>query len=157
MLHFFLRKCLTKCIMVCILYIGVNIKRGDQVKIVVSNRSGIPIYEQIKSQIVEAICNGDLVEDDMLPSIRQLAKDLKISVITTTRAYADLAEEGFVVNVQGKGCYVLPQNKEMARENALKKIESSLTEAITSAKIGKISREEFNEVLSILSKEENYE
>jgi Predicted transcriptional regulators len=143
--------------MVCILYIGVNIKRGDQVKIVVSNRSGIPIYEQIKSQIVEAICNGDLVEDDMLPSIRQLAKDLKISVITTTRAYADLAEEGFVVNVQGKGCYVLPQNKEMARENALKKIESSLTEAITSAKIGKISREEFNEVLSILSKEENYE
>ena len=126
-------------------------------KIVVSNRSGVPIYEQIKLQIIEAIFNGELVEDDMLPSIRQLAKDLKISVITTTRAYTDLAEEGFVVNVQGKGCYVLPQNKEMARENALKKIESSLTEAITSAKIGKISRAEFDEVLSILSKEEDYE
>jgi len=127
------------------------------VKIVVSNRSGIPIYEQIKSQIVEAICNGDLVEDDMLPSIRQLAKDLKISVITTTRAYADLAEEGFVVNVQGKGCYVLPQNKEMARENALRKIETSLTDAINTAKIGGISRTDFYEILNILCKEENYE
>ena len=126
-------------------------------KIVVSNRSGIPIYEQIKSQIVEAICNGDLVEDDMLPSIRQLAKDLKISVITTTRAYADLAEEGFVVNVQGKGCYVLPQNKEMARENALRKIETSLTDAINTAKIGGISRTDFYEILNILCKEENYE
>jgi len=91
-------------------------------KIILSNRSGIPIYEQIKSQIKEAIFSGELQEDDLLPSIRQLAKNLKISVITTTRAYNDLEEEGFVVSVQGKGFYVLPQNKEMMRENALCKI-----------------------------------
>ena len=126
-------------------------------KIIVSNRSGIPIYEQIKSQIKEAIFSGELVEDDILPSIRQLAKDLKISVITTTRAYTDLAEEGFVVNVQGKGCYVLPQNKEMARENALRKIEDSLLDAINAAKAGGLSKQETIEVFDVLCKEENYE
>ena len=126
-------------------------------KIIVSNRSGIPIYEQIKSQIKEAIFSGEIVEDDILPSIRQLAKDLKISVITTTRAYTDLTEEGFVVNVQGKGCYVLPQNKEMARENALRKIENSLLDAINAAKAGGLSKRETAEVFDVLCKEENYE
>ena len=126
-------------------------------KLIVSNRLGVPIYEQIKSQIKEAIFSGELVEDDLLPSIRQLARDLKISVITTTRAYNDLAEEGFVVNVQGKGCYVLPQNREMARENALRKIENSLAEAITSAKAGSIKKSEVVEVFDILCKEENFE
>ena len=139
-----------------ILYIDVII-RGDDLKIIVSNRSGIPIYEQIKSQIKEAIFSGNLVEDDILPSIRQLAKDLKISVITTTRAYTDLAEEGFVVNVQGKGCYVLPQNKEMARENALRKIENSLLDAIIAAKAGGLSKQETIEVFDVLCKEENYD
>ena len=131
--------------------------RGDNLKIIVSNRLSVPIYEQIKSQVKEAIFSGELVEDDVLPSIRQLAKDLKISVITTTRAYNDLAEEGFVVNVQGKGCYVLPQNEEMARENALRKIENSLLEAITAARIGGLSKQETTEVFDILCKEENYE
>ena len=126
-------------------------------KIIVSNRLGVPIYEQIKSQIKEAIFSGELLEDDVLPSIRQLAKDLKISVITTTRAYNDLAEEGFLINVQGKGCYVLPQNKEMIRENALFKIENSLSAVIIAAKAAKISRAEVIEVFEILSKEENYE
>jgi len=126
-------------------------------KIIVSNRLSVPIYEQIKSQIKEAIFSEELIEDDLLPSIRQLAKDLKISVITTTRAYNDLESEGFVVNVQGKGCYVLPQNKEMARENALRKIENSFSEAIISAKASGISKAEFSEVLNILCKEENYE
>ncbi len=126
-------------------------------KIIVSNRSGTPIYEQIKSQIKEAIFSGELREDDLLPSIRQLAKDLKISVITTTRAYSDLEEEGFVVNVQGKGCYILPQNKEMARENALRKVEFSLTEAITAAMNGGISKSEVVEMLEVLYKEDNNE
>ncbi len=139
-----------------ILYICVY-KGGDQLKIIVSNRSGTPIYEQIKSQIKEAIFSGELREDDLLPSIRQLAKDLKISVITTTRAYSDLEEEGFVVNVQGKGCYILPQNKEMARENALRKVELNLTEAIIAAMNGGISKNEVIDILEVLYKEGNYE
>ncbi|MCL2142179.1 MAG: GntR family transcriptional regulator [Methanimicrococcus sp.] len=123
-------------------------------KIIVSNRSGIPIYEQIKSQVKEAIFSDELLEDDLLPSIRQLAKDLKISVITTTRAYNELEEEGFIVSVQGKGFYVLPQNKEMARENALCKIERGLTDAITAAKSGRVGKEEVIEMLDVLFKED---
>ena len=124
-------------------------------RIIVSNRSGVPIYEQIKAQVKEAIYNGELVEDDLLPSIRQLARDLKISVITTTRAYNDLQEEGFVVNVQGKGCYVLPKNKEMARENALRKVEEGLGMAITAAKTGNIPKSEVFEMLTVLYREED--
>lgn len=123
-------------------------------RIIVSNRSGVPIYEQIKSQIKEAIFSGELSEDDLLPSIRQLAKDLKISVITTTRAYSDLQEEGFIVNVQGKGCYVLPQNKEMARESALRKIEDGLLMAITAAKSGGMTKDDIIKILNVLYKEE---
>lgn len=130
---------------------------GGYLKIIVSNRSGVPIYEQIKSQIKEAIFSGELNEDDLLPSIRQLAKDLKISVITTTRAYSDLEEEGFIASVQGKGCYVLPRNKEMVRENALRKIELGITDAIAAAKAGGISREEVFEILNVLYKEADYE
>ena len=126
-------------------------------RLIVSNRSGVPIYEQIKAQIKEAIFSGELREDDSLPSIRQLARDLQISVITTTRAYNDLQDEGFVVNVQGKGCYVLPRNKEMARENALTKVEASLEAAITAAKAGGIEWVEVCEMLKLLYKESEHE
>ena len=125
-------------------------------KIIVSNRSGIPIYEQIKEQVKAAIFSGELQEDDILPSIRQLARDLKISVITTTRAYSDLEQEGFVVNVQGKGCFVLPRNKELARENTLHKIEDGLSAAIAAAKNDDISKDEIIERLHLLW-EANYE
>jgi GntR family transcriptional regulator len=116
----------------------------------VSNRSGVPIYEQIKEQIKEAIFSGELKEDELLPSIRQLAHDLKISVITTTRAYADLEQEGFVVQMQGRGCYVLPRNTELARENALHKMEDGLGAAIAAAKAEGISKEEVIERLRLL-------
>jgi GntR family transcriptional regulator len=119
-------------------------------KIIVSNRSGVPIYEQIKEQIKEAIFSGELKEDELLPSIRQLARDLKISVITTTRAYGDLEQEGFVVQMQGRGCYVLPRNTELARENALHKMEDALTTAISAAKAENISKEEIIERLKLL-------
>lgn len=122
-------------------------------KIVVSNRSGVPIYEQIKEQIKEAIFSGELQEDELLPSIRGLARELKISVITTTRAYSDLEEEGFVVNVQGKGCYILPRNTELARENALHKVEDGLQNAITYAKADGISKEEVVKLLNMLWEE----
>ena len=119
-------------------------------KIIVSNRSGIPIYEQIKEQIKAAIFSGELQEDDLLPSIRQLARDLKISVITTTRAYGDLEQEGFIASVQGKGSYVLPRNKELARENAMHKMEDGLSIAIAAAKAEGIGKEEVIERLNLL-------
>lgn len=118
-------------------------------RIVLSNRSNEPLYEQIKAQIKEAIFAGELQEDEMLPSIRQLAKDLKISAITTNRAYSDLEAEGFVTTLQGKGCYVLPRNKEMAKENALVKVEASLSAAVEAAQIGGISKEEILELLEL--------
>ena len=126
-------------------------------KIIVSNRSGTPIYEQIKQQIKDAIFAGELQEDEVLPSIRQLALDLRISTITTTRAYSDLEKEGFVVNVQGKGCYVLPRNIEMARENALRKIEDLFILAIAAAKSAGVDREELADTLNLLCKEEYHE
>ncbi|MDI9441079.1 MAG: GntR family transcriptional regulator [Bacillota bacterium] len=126
-------------------------------KIVISNHSGTPIYEQIKDQIQEAILAGELKPDDMLPSIRQLARDLKISVITTTRAYNDLEEEGFIVSVQGKGSFVLPQSKEMVRENALRKVEKGLWDAIVAAKAGRISKNEVMQMLKVLYEEDEHE
>lgn len=119
-------------------------------KIIVSNRSDLPIYEQIKEQIKTAIFSGELKEDDVLPSIRQLARDLKISVITTTRAYSDLEQEGFVINVQGKGCFVLPRNVELAKENAMHKMEDSLNTAIIIAKAENIAKDEVIERLNLL-------
>lgn len=152
---------LTKLHTLYILYIRVYVvcigKGGIFLKIVISNRSGVPIYEQIKNQIKEAILAEQLKEDDMLPSIRQLAKDLKVSVITTTRAYSDLEEEGFIVSVQGKGCYVLPQNKELAKESALRKIEQHLSEAISIAIRSNVTKEEFAEISEILYGEIDYE
>lgn len=99
-------------------------------KILLSNKSDLPIYEQIKAQIKEQILSGEILENEFLPSIRQLAKDLGISVITTTRAYSDLESEGFIATLRGKGSYVLPKDSEMVREQYLKKIEEALMVAI---------------------------
>ncbi len=95
-------------------------------KIVILNTAKIPIYEQIKEQIKAAIYSGELVEGEVLPSIRQLARDLKISVITTTRAYNDLEQEGFIVSVPGKGCFVMPKNSELIREQSLREMLNSI-------------------------------
>ena len=119
-------------------------------RIIISNRSGVPIYEQIKEQVKAAIFSGELIEDEILPSIRSLARDLKVSVITTTRAYNDLEAEGFVVNVQGRGCFVLPRNKELAKENALHRMEEGLITAISAAKPEGITKEEIIERLNFL-------
>ena len=122
-------------------------------RIVLSNQSGLPIYEQIKEQVKSAILAGELKEGEMLPSIRQLAHDLKISVITTMRAYNELEAEGFVVNVQGKGCYVQPQNSELVKEQLLRDVEESLTKAVESAKRAGLSREELIMMLEVFMKE----
>lgn len=119
-------------------------------KLIISNISGVPIYEQIKQQVKEAILSGELKEQNALPSLRTLAKDLKISVLTVTRAYTELEEEGFVKNVQGRGCFVLGSGSELMKEQLIRKVEHSLTEAIKAAKIASLSNEELHHLLNIL-------
>ena len=119
-------------------------------KIVISNSAPEPIYEQIGKQIKGQIIAGDLAEGDALPSIRQLAKELQISVITTKRAYEELEKEGFVDTVAGKGCFVAMQNKDLLREKKMKTIEEMLSESVSEAhKLG-IKREELLQILTIL-------
>ena len=119
-------------------------------RIVLSNSAGKPIYEQIKDQVKDAILSGQLTEGEALPSIRQLARELKISVITTTRAYSDLEAEGFVASVQGKGCFVLGQNSELVREQALRDVEAGLGTAITAARLAKIDQTQLHQMLDVL-------
>ena len=94
--------------------------------ILIDNKSGAPIYDQIYSQIKAQIISGELKEDEMLPSIRGLARDLRISFVTTKRAYDELEREGFLYTIQGKGCFVAPKNVELLREENLKKIEEHI-------------------------------
>ena len=119
-------------------------------KLIISNVSGVPIYEQIKQQVKAAILSGELKEEEALPSLRTLAKDLKISVLTVTRAYTELEQEGFVKNVQGRGCFVLGSGSELMKEQLICKVENSLTEAIKAAKIANLSNEELHHLLDIL-------
>ncbi len=119
-------------------------------KLIISNVSGVPIYEQIKQQIKAAILSGELKEEEALPSLRTLAKDLKISVLTVTRAYTELEQEGFVKNVQGRGCFVLGSGSELMKEQLICKVENSLTEAIKAAQIANLSNEELHHLLDIL-------
>ncbi|MDR0885834.1 MAG: GntR family transcriptional regulator [Clostridiales Family XIII bacterium] len=123
--------------------------------IIISNSAGAPIYEQIKEQIKNAIFSGELTDGELLPSIRKLAKDLQISVITTMRAYNDLEQEGFIVNVQGKGCYVQPKNPELLREQKLRDVEQHLLNAISDSKLAKISDKELMDMLYLLLNEED--
>ena len=119
-------------------------------KLIISNVSGVPIYEQIKQQVKAAILSGELKEEEALPSLRTLAKDLKISVLTVTRAYTELEQEGFVKNVQGRGCFVLGSGSELMKEQLICKVENSLIEAIKAAKIANLSNEELHHLLDIL-------
>ncbi len=123
--------------------------------IVLSNTSGVPIYEQIKAQIKAAILRGELAEGDALPSIRGLARDLQVSVITTTRAFSDLAAEGFVTNVPGKGSYVLPRDSELIREQVLRDVEAHLGRAIAAARLAPLTAQELHQVLDTLLTEES--
>ena len=119
-------------------------------KLIISNVSGVPIYEQIKQQVKAAILSGELKEEEALPSLRTLAKDLKIRVLTVTRAYTELEQEGFVKNVQGRGCFVLGSGSELMKEQLICKVENGLTEAIKAAKIANLSNEELHHLLDIL-------
>lgn len=119
-------------------------------KIIISNASPEPIYEQIGSQIKSQIISGDLIEGDPLPSIRKLAQELHISVITTKRAYEELEKEGFIDTVGGKGTFVAIQNKELLREKKMKSIEDQMVAMITDAQKMGIELGELQEMLNIL-------
>ncbi len=110
-------------------------------------KSGTPIYDQIYSQIKQQIISGELAENEMLPSIRGLAKDLKISFITTKRAYEELEKEGYIYTIQAKGCYVASKNLELIRETNLKKIEEHIDQIIELAAACELSAEEVLEIM----------
>ncbi len=124
-------------------------------EIIISNSSGVPIYEQIKEQIKVKIISNELKSGELLPSIRTLAKDLRCSVITTKNAYEELVNEGYVKTIPSKGFYVAEINMEVAREEQLNKIENLLDKALSIAKMNDISRETINKMLDILYEEEN--
>ena len=118
--------------------------------IIISNSSGKPIYEQITTQVKNSILTGALREGEALPSMRLLAKDLRVSVITTKRAYEELAREGFVSNVPGKGCFVAVKNPELLREETLRRTQDILQQAVDTARGGGITPAELHELLDLL-------
>ena len=121
--------------------------------IIISSNTNMPIYEQITSQIKAMIMSGTLNTGDPIPSMRALAKDLRISVITTKRAYEDLERDGFVVTVAGKGCFVAPRNLELMREEQRKRVEQTLEQAVEQAQAASITLEEMQQMLSLLYEE----
>ena len=123
-------------------------------EIIISNSSGIPIYEQIKEQIKNKIISNELKENELLPSIRTLARDLRCSVITTKNAYEELVKEGYVKTIPSKGFYVAKINKDLAHEEQLTKIEDLLDKVVNIAKNNNISRKIINEMLDILYEED---
>ncbi len=122
--------------------------------ILLSNASGKPLYEQIVDQIKQAVMQGNIREGDALPSMRLLAKELRISVITTKRAYEELEREGFIVTMTGKGSFVAGKNREMIREEHLKQAEAHLQQASDLAKRSGISLEELQDILQMIYEEQ---
>lgn len=122
--------------------------------IIISNSSGKPIYEQISAQIKNLIMTDSLKEGDALPSMRLLAKDLRISVITTKRAYEELEKEGFIETITGKGSYVAARNKELLREERYRQVEELLNKASEIAKMSGIPLDEMVDIITLLYEED---
>ena len=121
--------------------------------IFIDNRSGTPIYDQIYTQIKSQILSGALKQDELLPSIRGLAKDLRISFITTKRAYEELEKEGFIYTLPAKGCYVAPKNLELVREENLRRIEEHIEEMLKLAAACGLGKEELLEMIDFAMEE----
>lgn len=122
-------------------------------KIIILNISEIPIYEQIKEQIREAILSGELAENELLPSLRALARDLKVSVLTITRAYDDLEKDGYIINVHGKGSYVRPKGSEIVKEQFIRNIEEKLEDAVNIAIKINLTYDDLTKILKIIMEE----
>lgn len=122
--------------------------------IIISNSSSIPIYEQIKDAIKQAIIESELKDDEVLPSVRVMANDLKISFLTVKKAYDELEQEGYVKTVQGKGSFVAPKNQQLMQEEKRKKIENYIEEIVKLSKISDISKEEVIELFKLIYEEE---
>ena len=121
---------------------------------IISNNSEIPIYEQIKREMKKAISQNELKESEALPSVRNLAKDLRISVLTVKKAYDELEQEGYIKTVQGKGNFVISRNKELAKEEQIKQIEQHIDEIIKISKMTEISKQEILDLFEYLYGEE---
>ena len=126
-----------------------------QMDIIISNSSGVPIYEQIEEQIKSQIMSGDLIEGDSLPSMRVLAKELKISIITTKRAYEDLEREGFIYTVVGRGSFVKGIDGDLMKENMMFAVQEILENAVDKAILGKISQDDLHEMIRLLYEEKS--
>lgn len=122
--------------------------------ILIDNKNGTPIYDQIYTQIKDQIISGVLSENEMLPSIRGLAKDLRISFITTKRAYEELEKDGFLYTLPGKGCFVAAKNLELLREESLKKIEAHIEEIVKLSASCSLTRDEIIEMIDFCMEEE---
>lgn len=122
--------------------------------VLIDNKCSLPIYDQIYSQIKAQIISGELQEHEALPSIRSLAKDLRISVITTKRAYDELEAEGFIYTLPGKGSFVAPKNTELLREENLRRIEEHMREISALAVQSGLTRQELSEMYTLISEEE---
>ncbi len=121
--------------------------------IIISNSSSIPIYEQIKTAIKQAIFSNELKEEDVLPSVRSMANDLKISFLTVKRAYDELEEEGYIKTVQGKGSFVAPKNLELIKEEKLREIQELIEKIYDISKISNITEDEIKELFKIIFNE----
>ncbi len=126
-------------------------------KIIISNSSAVPIYEQIKNAIINQIMNGELHEGEVLPSIRVLAQDIRISVMTIKKAYDELEEEGYIVTRHGKGSFVALKNTELVREQAKKEIEEHLLTVIQLIRQFDISTQDVLDLFEFLMESEDYE
>ena len=122
--------------------------------IIITNSSGLPIFEQIENAIKEAIFSNELKEGEMLPSVRSLANELKISFLTVKRAYDELEKTGFIKTVQGKGSYVSPKNLDLIKEEKLKEIQDYIEKIYEVSKLSNITKEEVSELFKMIFEEE---
>ena len=129
-------------------------QRGDEMEIIISNNSDVPIYEQIKRKMKNLINTNELKQSEALPSVRNLAKDLRISVLTVKKAYDELEQEGYIKTVQGKGSFVIARNKELIKEEQIKIIEEHIEEIIKFAKLTDVSKKEVIDLFEFLYEED---